>query len=122
MPSVVVDAMRAASVAQSADKIKGARIGAVVRYGKSVYCGTNSRVSHPKQAEYARNPHSIYLHAEISALCQSEWRADRLVVVRILSNGDWAMAKPCLGCERAIRALGCKCWYSDLDGFLRRLM
>lgn len=96
-------------------KIKGASIGAVVQYGQNIYGGWNSRITHPIQARYARNPFSIYLHAEIAAMIRAKWKADRIVIVRILADGSWAMARPCSGCSRAIDKVP-EVWYSDLEG------
>lgn len=87
------------------------KVGAAVLRGKSVLWGHNSLVTHPRQAAFARNEFSIYLHAEIAAMIKAEWQADALVVVRLRADGSWGCAKPCDGCVRALTNVGAV-WYS----------
>lgn len=48
-----------------------------------------------------RNPAA---HAEARLVRKLGFDAPMILVVRILKNGDLAMAKPCPDCERALRA------------------
>lgn len=78
-----------------------------------VALGTNKLKSHPLQAKFGMNEHSIYLHAEIDALIKAvkELTAEQLnkstlYVARVLKNGNTGMAKPCPGCARALKSFG----------------
>lgn len=68
--------------------------------------------THPIQAKYARlagKPNSIYLHAEIACLLRAGTKPiHKLVVERYHKNGNPALAKPCVICQRAIRDWGVK--------------
>jgi len=94
---------------------------AIVSRNRIVSIGMNSMKSHPLQAKYGKNPHAIFLHAEIAAIKN----ALREVEVDDLSKCDiyitrvkkekpftnkfvWGLAKPCIGCERAIAEFGLK--------------
>lgn len=71
--------------------------------------GKNSYVkTHPLQAHYAKRvglEKKIFLHAEINAIIKLRQpdKAYKMVVMRILANGDYGCAKPCKVCSEAIR-------------------
>lgn len=92
--------------------VAGYRVGSACAFRNSSYRGFNSKVSHPSALKFSKNPHAIYLHAEVAALIASKWRATQLVVIRLLADGSWGLAHPCTGCVRAIKSVGCECWYS----------
>lgn len=78
----------------------------VCRNGKT-YIGYNQRKTHPLQKEFARNEHSIHLHAEIDAIVKatrdgSPVDGGTMYVARVWRNGSPALAKPCSGCQKAI--------------------
>lgn len=81
--------------------------------------GFNNYKTHPLQKQYARNPASLCLHAEIDAIARLGHQAKGadLYVARVLKNGTPAMAKPCQGCVRAIAAFGIRnVYYTTHNG------
>ncbi len=90
--------------------------------GKIVAIGMNRLKSHPLQKRYARNHHSILLHAEIDALrraVKTHTRAEiaemSIFVARVNKNGLPCLAKPCKGYEQDLKAFGIKSivWTED---------
>lgn len=93
------------------------RIAAGLWYkGSIIASGRNQKKSHPFQKRFGRNEDSIYLHAEID--CMVDAMRQR-VPLEIISKAtlyvarvkkyhqdaekyEWAMARPCEGCQRAI--------------------
>lgn len=92
------------------------RIGAVTLTKKGLIGAYNSRKTHPiqKYLNFDINPHRIHLHAEIALMIKCKWKAKKIVVVRLTKTDKWAMAKPCLGCQRALK--GVEVWYSTGNG------
>lgn len=88
----------------------------VDKKGMVVSYGMNSRKSDPLAAKYGRHPDAIYPHAELAAIKSAVdyFRLDGLeelyectmYVARVLKNGEPALAKPCIGCQRAIQEFG----------------
>lgn len=80
--------------------------------GKLLAVGHNSYVkTHPLQAKYGRlsgKPKAIYLHAELHALIKAKEQVHKLVILRYNKNGLPATAKPCAGCQLAIKDYGVK--------------
>lgn len=111
-------------VADYSAPVGNARIAAsVVRKGEVISIGTNSYKSDPLQAKFSKNEHAIYLHAEISAIKKalkkvgvSDLKDCSLYVVRRKHKDGImcdAMAKPCLGCQKAIESFGiCNVFYT----------
>lgn len=64
-----------------------------------------------------------YLHAEVDAILSARYRVDlrgaSIFVVRILKNGDFAMARPCIYCQQACADVGIKqaYWTTGTDGY-----
>jgi len=108
-------AEKAEAAAYMSPGVRGARVGACAVRGQATFTGWNSWTTHPKQAHFARNPFSIYLHAEVAAMVRAKWEVDTLVVVRILADGSWGLAKPCKGCQRALTNVH-NVWYSTGTG------
>lgn len=101
---------------------------AIVRRGKIIAFGTNSNKSHPLQAKYGKNKESIVLHAEISAIKNAlrEMRLEDLekcdiYVLRLKKTRPfgtkwvWGMSRPCIGCQRAIKAFSLKKAFYTMD-------
>jgi len=87
----------------------------LVHKGVPVALGKNQLKSHPLQAKFSMNEHSIFLHAEIDAIAKAlkqlnhkELSECTLYVCRVLKDGTRAIAKPCPGCQRAIKHFGIK--------------
>ncbi len=82
--------------------------------------GNNMMRSHPVQKQFGKNNQSIYLHAEINAICNSlnhidkdDLRKATLYVYRVKRDSSvkpetWVdgNACPCAGCTAAIHAFG----------------
>lgn len=92
------------------------RMSAVItKRNKIMSVGVNSHKTHPLQKRFARNPQSLHLHAEIAALKNAlrkfsleELSGATIYVARVLKDGSPALAKPCLGCEKALMEFGIK--------------
>jgi tRNA(Arg) A34 adenosine deaminase TadA len=75
--------------------------------------GMNSRRSHPLQFAFSKSHLKISLHAEVAAIVDALRNYDKeelvgttIFVARVLKNGSRAKAKPCVVCERALKAYG----------------
>lgn len=100
-------------VAEDVAPVSSARIAAGIVYkGDIISIGVNSYKSDPLQARYSKNEHAIFLHAEISAIkkalkvipSKELSKCELHVVRRKVTNGVFSdgLAKPCVGCQRAI--------------------
>lgn len=85
----------------------------IVYKNMPISLGKNQMKSHPAMLDFGRTEHHIYLHAEIDAILKAtkeltpaELAKSTLYVVRVLANGQHAEAKPCPGCQRAIKEYG----------------
>ena len=99
----------------------GAYLGAVlVAKNRPLSFGTNQPKTHPFQAEFAKNPEALFLHAETAAINNALRQMSKedlcdlkttLYIVRIKRKTAIpgapiirALAKPCIGCTDAIAA------------------
>ena len=93
----------------------------VVRGNELVSVGWNQKKSHPLQKRFSSNPERIFLHAEVDAIIKGFRRGTLedcdLIIARVKRDGpDWVsgLAKPCEGCQRAIKWSGVKgCYWSE---------
>jgi tRNA(Arg) A34 adenosine deaminase TadA len=100
-------------------------IAGVVYKKEMVSTGVNKRKTHPFQALYGSNTHSIYWHAETSAIHGAMYRLNlvqfwkcSLYVIRINNIGQLRYSKPCQGCMRAIKVFNIKrVVYSTNEGY-----
>ncbi len=94
---------------------------AVVCRNKIISIGINSMKSHPMAAKYGKNEHAVYLHAEVAAIKNALREIDvddfskcDIYITRVKKEAPftkkfvWGLAKPCVGCERAIAEFGFK--------------
>jgi len=97
--------------------------------GMPVATGQNSYKTDPLQKKWANHPDKIYLHAEIEALKRAskilepdDFRHTVMQIYRLTKSGDTTMARPCSGCEAAIRHFGLD-WvlYTNWEGQWERL-
>ena len=86
-----------------------AKVSAILVYKDAVSYGDNfNPKSHPLAKKYGKNPLAIFPHAELKCIINAErrgftdWNKSTLYVVRVYKNGEFALAKPCDGCFRAI--------------------
>jgi deoxycytidylate deaminase len=118
-----------AKLSTSLEKVAGARISSCVVLKNNILSfGFNKRKSHPFQAKFGKNEECIFLHAEIDAIknalkCTSveDLQRSTLYIYRskkvngVETNG---LAKPCVGCMRAIVSFNIKnVVYSTDDGY-----
>jgi len=71
--------------------------------------GINSHKSHPAMSKLAKSyghEDQINLHAELAAILKARCEIESLIVVRLLRNGETALAKPCPICSAAISIAG----------------
>lgn len=99
----------------------GYRLGAVIVNKKKIEAAKfNCLKSHPKLCKYYPYP---YLHAEAHAILSlglDNCCNKTLYVVRVLRNGQLALAKPCNSCLTLIKDVGLKeIYYSTSEGFER---
>lgn len=98
-----------------------AKVAAAIYKNKSLIAyGFNRYKTHPVQQLYAKHPKACYIHAEIDAIIKAlkrisseDFRNCDLYVARSKKDspkGKYvpALAKPCIGCTRAIMAFGFK--------------
>ena len=108
-----------AKIAEANDGSNVRFASAIVYRNKIISVGFNHKKSHPFQKKYAKNSEAIYLHAEVHAIKNAlrEFPVEELTkcelyiarVKRPQSFSDkfiWGLAKPCIGCERAIVEFG----------------
>ena len=100
----------------------GARLAAAIVYKNQVVSvGVNQKKSHPFQAKYSTNEDAIFLHAEtdtirtaLRPLTEKQLSKATLYVCRIKHEDGpntpliWGLAKPCVGCQRAIATFDIK--------------
>lgn len=100
----------------------GARLAAAIVYKNQVVSvGVNQKKSHPFQAKYSTNEDAIFLHAETDTirtalrhLTEKQLSKATLYVCRIKHEDGpntpliWGLAKPCVGCQRAIATFDIK--------------
>lgn len=110
-----------AKIAEANDDSNIRFAAAVVYRDKIISVGFNHKKSHPFQAKFAKNPHAVFLHAEVHAIKNAlrempvtDLTKCDLYITRVKkprSFADkfiWGLSKPCPGCERAIVEFGIK--------------
>ena len=89
--------------------------------GQIVSHATNSRKTHPMQAEYAKRTgkeQKVSLHAEIAALIRAREDIETVVVARINKRGELRNSRPCPICRLALEeASVSEIWFSTDIGF-----
>lgn len=84
----------------------------------SEYFAWNSYLTHPLQARFGSNDKSVHLHCEVACILEvikkrakqrgthyrniTDLSDCRMSVARVIKDGSPAMAKPCVGCQRAL--------------------
>lgn len=94
----------------------------VDKKGNILSIGKNSYIkTHPVQYKYnLHNPEKIFLHAEIDALlkCKSD-NYHTMIICRMTKLCNITMAKPCIGCMKALKDYNIKkVYYTDNQGNL----
>jgi tRNA(Arg) A34 adenosine deaminase TadA len=119
----------ALQIAEATPVFGAAKVGAVLTYKNEVISvGFNSDKKHTVATIYSRNKEAIYPHAEIMAIHNASKKLDikdfrhcTLYVARVKRESAKSkgfvkgMAKPCSGCEKAIKAFGIKRVYWTTD-------
>jgi len=108
----------ASDIASDLTSFGGAKIASVlVHKNQIISIGHNKQKTHPFAARFAKNPDSIYFHAEVNAIHNALRRHSEeelikmkttLYICRVkfdhanATNLIWGMSKPCCGCDEAI--------------------
>jgi len=96
---------------------KKSRLCAVIASrGKLICYGFNRDKTHPLAARYQKNEDAIYMHAELNSILYAlkeispkKLKKATLYVGRVKGlENSWGLAKPCLGCQKALKAYGIK--------------
>jgi len=116
-------------LAQDIEPVKSSRLAACLILKNSVLgYGFSQMKSHPFQAEFAKNPEAIFLHAETDAIKNALKRVSQddvskatLYIARAKIDHRtrkwiYGMAKPCIGCARAIATFDISNVVYTLDG------
>jgi len=90
-------------------------VAALVRRNKILAIGVNSYASVRLARRFSKHEMAQSTHAEVAAIHdflrrhdEDDLRSCTLYVCRVLQDGKTALAKPCRGCEAAIRKFGIK--------------
>lgn len=80
---------------------------------KLISVGMNSRKSHPLAKQFQKHPEAICTHAEIAAIVNAmrqgiSVEGMSMYIARIGRLGYPLLAKPCIGCSRALISFGLK--------------
>jgi len=119
-------------MAKASEPFAKVRLAAGLVYKNDIIAiGTNRNKSHPFQKKYASNSEAIFLHAETDAIYNAikKYNVDVLskstmYVCRIKWKDEkknqliFGLAKPCVGCQRAIATFNIKhvCYSLDEEG------
>lgn len=117
------------TMARDLPRVFRAQISAGIVYkNEFISFGSNQLKTHPFQQKFSKHEDAIYLHAETDAiknalkvLTQDQLARSTLYVCRLkqVSSEDtkkvWGLAKPCLGCQRAISTFGIRNVYFTTD-------
>lgn len=106
-------------IASTLEPVGNSRIAAGIFYKNNlISLGTCKYKSHPFQKRFGKHSEAIYLHAEIEAiklaikeLDTTDLQKYQLYIARtkIINNKFvWGLAKPCIGCQRAIATFNIK--------------
>jgi deoxycytidylate deaminase len=83
----------------------------LVKGGKSISVGYNKRTRSELMRRFAIRDHQT-VHAEVDAVLQVRRKIDltgcKIYVVRLLKNGNTAIARPCGTCQEVLKAYGIK--------------
>lgn len=107
---------RLCEIAQTSEKVARCRVvAALVRRNKILAIGVNSYQSIKLARRFRKHELALSTHAEIAAIHsflqkydEQKLRGCTLYVCRILDDGTTVLAKPCRGCEAAIKKFGIK--------------
>lgn len=102
-------------VAQDVTKVRSARMAAAIyQRNKLISVGVNTHKTHPMAKRYQKHQKTNCLHAEVAAIKNALRHTKKLAgmslyVARAVfdsgrTHASWANAKPCIGCQQAIRA------------------
>ena len=116
-------------IAQDITPVKSSRLAACIVIKNTIIgYGFSQMKSHPFQAEFAKNPDAIFLHAETDAIKNALKRVSpedvskaTLYIARAKKDHNtkrwmYGMAKPCIGCARAIATFDISNVVYTLDG------
>ena len=102
-------------IATTIEPVRRARLAACLVYKNEIISvGYNQKKSHPFQKQFGKNEEAIFLHAETAAIVNAVKTHDletikksSMYVLRLKRVGKspvlvQGLAKPCIGCQRAV--------------------
>jgi deoxycytidylate deaminase len=120
-------------VAEASEPFAAARVAAALVYKNEIISiGVNKNKTHPFQKKFSSNPEAIFLHAETDAIYNAlrKFNTEVLSKSRLyISRMKWTdgfklnfvqgIARPCIGCQRAIATFGIKhvCYSKEPGGY-----
>lgn len=116
-------------IAKAVSPVANCRLAACLVYrGEIISVGTNMKKSHPFMLRFSRHEEAIYLHAETAAIKNALKEYDeefiqkcRMYVLRVKKPQEYSkhyvtgLAKPCIGCQRALATFNIRECYYSLD-------
>lgn len=116
-------------IAKAIEPVANCRLAAcLVHRNEIISVGVNMKKSHPFMLRFSRHEDAIYLHAETDAIKNALKEYDeeflrrcKLYVLRVKKPQEYSrhyvtgMAKPCIGCQRALATFNIKECYFSLD-------
>lgn len=104
------------------------RLGAVlVKKNRVISAGYNQmNKSHPIMQKYSDTDFTLGLHAEVHScigVSANDLHASELWVCRLHKNEEFAMARPCLTCQKFLIDIGVKkVYFTNLEGKIECLV
>jgi deoxycytidylate deaminase len=93
----------------------------IAKGGKILAVGYNYRGWNPLSEQYRTKEHTCTVHAEIAAVLSKRkkirFEGAKIYVIRIKSDGNVAMSKPCEMCQHVLFNYGIKRAYFSVDNF-----
>lgn len=93
----------------------------IVRGGRVLSTGFNSRGWNPLSEHYRMNDYACTIHAEVDAIMSGRkkirFEGSKVYVVRVKSDGTVGNAKPCEMCQHVLFNYGIKRVYHTTDEF-----
>lgn len=104
-------------------------VAALYKRNRLITIAPNLYKSHPLQRKFGKNEQAIFLHAEVNAIRIALREVDieefpqlTMYVGRVLKDTSLALAKPCVGCQKAIESFNIgTVYYTDYSGSLVKL-
>lgn len=81
----------------------------ILKQNKIIKVGWNKKKTHPLTKKYSYHSGIVYIHAELDVILKMQ-KEDlsqySLLSIRVMKNGNFGPAKPCLGCSALLKQVG----------------